>query len=1006
MHAVELLLDRTQATLAVRRPPPESTYRIQFHAGFTFRQAREIVPYLRELGITHCYASPYLKARPGSTHGYDIVDHGTINPEVGSEDDYRAFVETLHEHGLGQIADIVPNHMGVATNENAWWNDVLENGPSSRYASHFDISWQSTPRELLEKVLLPVLGDPYGDALEAGQLRLALENGSFVLQYYDRRFPVNPRSYDDLLALRLEVLQQELGPENPALMEYESILTAIRNLPARSETDPQRVTERQREKEVIKRRLATLLAEQGPIRAHLETSVVHFNGTPGDPRSFDALDALLDRQCYRLCYWRVAADEINYRRFFDINDLAALSMERQDVFDAAHALILRLLTDGAIDGLRIDHPDGLFDPAQYLRRLQLHYVLAVAQKLHSESPHQHETPWTEIEPILRDRLLEIVPQDGAWPLYVVVEKILEGEERLRDSWAIHGTSGYDFLNIVNGLFVDSAATEAMSRLYSEWIQDTPRFSEIIFRKKLLILQMSLASELHMLAFQLDNLAQKTRRSRDFTFNTLRDALERVIASFPVYRSYISDEGVDELDRRYVEMAIRRATARTPLISRAVFQFIRGMLLLESPDSFTEADRAEQRRFAGKFQQVTSPVTAKGIEDTAFYVFNRFVSLNEVGGDPGRFGTRTDVVHRYAAERQARWPFALSPLSTHDTKRSEDVRARLNVLSEMPELWRARVQFWSKLNESLRTTLEEGPVPDANEEYFLYQTLVGMWPIGGAQGESRVDVVKRLQDYMNKALHEAKVHSSWINPNADYDGAVRTFVERLLDDETSGAFLEDFQAFQRRVSHFGLLNSLSQTVLKLTLPGVPDTYQGSELWDFSLVDPDNRRPVDFNRRRDLLRDLKAEAERAGTDLAGMARRLLEAKEDGRIKLYVSWRLLQCLRSNPGLFSSGTYLPLRVEGTYAGNVFAFFRQVENRCAVVAVSRFLTVISPNERRLPLGDAWADTHVVLPESAAASGWRNPLTGEDPADVERKQIPLSLLFRSLPVAVLTCGRE
>ncbi len=923
---------------------------------------------------------------------------------------------------------MVPNHMAIATNENAWWNDVLENGPASRYADYFDIAWHASPRaELQDKVLLPVLGEPYGDVLEAGQLRLAFEQGAFAVYYFDRRFPVAPCAYRRILGHRVEELEQALGAEAPELLEYHSILTAARNLPDRTETDQPQVAERQREKEVIKRRLVTLTAASAAVRAFIEQNVSQFNGKPGDPRSFDLLHELLERQCYRLSYWRVAPDEINYRRFFDINDLAALSMERLDVFEAAHALILRLLAEGKVDGLRIDHPDGLYDPAQYFRRVQEHYLRACARQAAQTDPAfaqldekeiegpLHERIEERIEEVvrsLRERSLMEVPSargangppfaDDALPLYVIAEKILASDESLVADWPVAGTSGYEVVNMINGLFVDGAHAGAFTRLYNAQLDAGPRYAEIAYRKKLLILQVALASELHMLTHQLDHLAQKTRKSRDFTFNTLREGLRHVIACFPVYRSYIADDGVHDADRRYIEIAVRRAGSRTPLLSRRLFRFIRSMLLLESPESFTPADRAEQRRFAGKFQQVTAPVAAKGIEDTAFYVYNRLLSLNEVGGDPDRFGIRAERLHQFLRDRQAHWPHALSALSTHDTKRSEDMRARLNVLSEIPDDWRAAVERWRQLNDPLRQTIDDAPAPDPNDAYLLYQTLVGAWPLDPYIADDYAKFVERIQEYMAKAQHEAKVHTSWINPNAEYDAAVREFVARILDERASAPFLADFRAFQRRVSHYGLFNSLAQTVLRITVPGVPDTYQGTELWDFSLVDPDNRRPVDYEHRQRLLAELQ-EAEHG--DRCALTEALLAAKEDGRIKLYVTYRALRCRRDHPGLFSAGVYLPLEIAGTHTDHVFAFARRAGDQWAIVAVPRLLTHLVADLDQPPLGPAvWLDTRLKLADIDPSPRWRNIFTGERVSASERDgvlSLPAAALFAHCPVAVL-----
>jgi (1->4)-alpha-D-glucan 1-alpha-D-glucosylmutase len=873
-------------------PLPESTYRLQFHAGFTFRDAAAIVPYLHDLGVTHRYASPYLKARPGSTHGYDVIDHGALNPELGTQEDYDAFVEALRSHGMGHILDIVPNHVGVATNDNAWWNDVLEHGPASRYANYFDIAWRGSPRpELHDKVMLPLLGAPYGQVLEKGELKLVSEDGKVRVAYHDRRFPLRPES-------------------------------------------------------------AREIQSRGGVDA--------FNGAPGEPRSFDALDELLNRQHYRLSYWRVAPDEINYRRFFDINDLAALSMEREEVFRDTHALILQLVVEGKVDGLRVDHPDGLHDPKRYFERLQRAYVDR-ARSVETETRHP-PLPQGERE---------------TCALYVVAEKILAPDEPLPDDWPVHGTTGYDFLNMVNGLFVDQAAEEPFTRLYQEWTGDDTTFEDLVYEKKRLILDVALASELQMLAHRLDRFAQKHRRSRDYTLSGLRGALREVIACFPVYRTYVSkSDGVHGSDRAHVETAVRRATERNPSTDPAVFYFIRDVVLQQYAEATTDAGREEQLRFAGKFQQVTAPVTAKGVEDTAFYVYNRFVSLNEVGGEPGHFGVSPDKLHRYFQDRQSHWPHALSALSTHDTKRSEDVRARLNVLSEMPDSWAEAVLRWRRFNEAHRRPAACGSAPSPDDEYLLYQTLVGAYPLAGAHDGT---FVQRIQSYMQKAMREAKVFTSWTSPNKGYETGVREFVGRILDE---GAFLEDFRRFVAPVAKHGLLNSLAQTVLKLAAPGVPDTYQGTELWDFSLVDPDNRRPVDYDRRRGMLGELTR-----GVNV----RDLLASTDDGRVKLFVTARLLHARRSHPGLFSAGEYLPLEATGPRRDNVFAFIRRSGGRSAVVAVPRLVTRIARHAK--------SDNGRLVVRGGPH--FRNLFTGET-VEAGPEGIALSEVFKQFPVAVLT----
>ena len=989
---------------------PESTYRVQFHAGFTFRDALEIVPYLHDLGITHLYASPLLQARPGSTHGYDTTNHQAFNPELGTAEDYEALCQVLQSHGMGQVLDIVPNHMGVAGNDNQWWRDVLENGPASPYAGFFDIAWYDSPRvEMHERLLLPILGKAYGEALESQEIQLQYASGAFTIHYFDHCWPVAPQSYALILEQRRDALTTFLGEAPEPLAEYDSILTAIRNLPLRSETDPARVAESQREKEVIKRRLAALTEANPSVRAFLEGTVALFNGTPGQPESFDLLDTLLQAQVYRLCHWRVASEEINYRRFFDVNELAALSMENPEVFTATHGLILRLLSEGKVHGVRIDHPDGLYDPQQYFQRLQQHYVLHMAHRLRETDATFQELCEEEITALLDTALAQASHTTEAVlyrPLYIVVEKILGAYETLREDWPVYGTSGYDFLNVLNGLFVDAEQRRTWTRLYREWTQDLRPFAEVVYGAKYLIMQMSLSSEVYTLAHRLDRLAQQHRSSRDLTFNSLRRALQHIIACFPVYRSYISSDALHPDDQRYVQQAVSQAQRRNPTVSHELFAFVRDKLLLQYHASASADEQAEQRRFVSKFQQVTAPIMAKGLEDTALYVYNRLLSLNEVGGDADRFGVSPEEVHRTFRERQAKWPWAFSALSTHDTKRSEDVRARLNVLSELPHEWQASLQRWSDLNAQYRRDLDDAPVPDANEEYLFYQTLLGAWPLEPYSPEEYTTFVERIQAYMLKVLREAKVHTSWINPNPVYEEAVQHYIARVLDTQTQGAFLDDFLIFQQRLSHYGLFNSLAQTLLKITTPGVPDTYQGTELWDLSLVDPDNRRAVDYKRRYDMLRTLRERLAAAGEDRRALVQELLTHKEDGRLKLYVTTLALNCRRMHPGLFSLGSYIPAQGRGAKGQYVFGFSRCQGNRAALVAVPRLIGGLLAGTHEAPLGEAvWQDTRLLVPGIDSRWDWRNVLTGEPvvfaTTDDGQPTLALAELLGHCPIALL-----
>lgn len=927
---------------------PISTYRIQLNRTCTFRDVARLVPYLHDLGITDLYCSPYFTAVPGSMHGYDIVDPTTLNPEIGTEEDYRVMVDELHQHGMGQLLDVVPNHMGITQQLNGWWQDVLENGPSSPYALFFDIDWDPLKPELRDKVLLPILGDQYGVVLENQELQLVYEDGHFLVRYYDHCLPIAPKPSSLVLAHRLPTLVQEMGLNSPQVMELESIITALRHLPSRQDRVTALIAERYREKQIIKRRLAALVEGSASIRLFLEENVRLINGTKGDPRSFDLLDQLLNDQAYRLAYWRVAAEEINYRRFFDINELAAIRMENPAVFDETHKLLLRLVKEGSVTGLRVDHIDGLYDPADYLHKLQ-----SWARK---ERPTASDAT---------DR-----------PLYVLVEKILGVNEQVPANWPVFGTTGYDFLAWLNALFVDRTHERAFDTIYTRFIGWGKPFDEHTYRCKQLVMQASMASELSVLGHQLDKLSELDRRSRDFTLNSLTHAIQEIIACFPVYRTYITGEtdGILDRDRMFIWQAVTHAKRRNPAVSSLVFDFVRDLLLKSA--NLSEPNREERLKFVAKFQQITSPVTAKGIEDTAFYRYHRFISLNEVGSDPQQFGIAPSLVHHQWRSRQERRSTSLSATSTHDSKRSEDVRARLNVLSELPKQWREHVTRWQKINRWLRTKVGGEDVPSRNEEYLLYQTLLGVWPLERMDDDGYVRFVDRIQVYMNKAIKEAKEHSSWISPNAEYEDAIKQFVARLMDRSTSNAFLDDFLPFQEWVAQYGLYNSLSQVLVKMAAPGVPDCYQGTELWDFSLVDPDNRRPVDFARRARFLAELNT-ASGSGPNRIALLQDLIAQRADGRIKLFLAAEALRYRRGHCALFQQGDYVPLRVGGDWNEHLFAFARVHSEGSVVAVVPRLLTRLIPDPHIAPLGvPVWKDTWVTLPAWGEGTTFRNIFTG------------------------------
>lgn len=941
---------------------PLSTYRLQLNRSFTFTQAADLVPYLAELGISHCYASPYLRARPGSLHGYDIIDHHRLNPEIGTPEDYERFVTVLHEHGMGQILDLVPNHMGIMGADNAWWLEVLENGEASTYAEFFDIDWYPLKDELQGKVLVPVLGEQYGTVLERGELKLTFdkEQGEFSILYFQHRFPVNPREYPRILGRKIDELRNNLGPGNEDLLELESLVSAFNHLPGREEAAPEKRVERLRDKEIHKRRLAALCLRSQAVCDFLENNVRALNGTPGDSNSFDDLHEIIKAQAYRLAYWRVAADDINYRRFFDVNDLAALRQEDETVFNQTHELVLQLLREGKLNGLRIDHPDGLYNPKQYFERLQR------ASSMEDENA-------------------------GRRPQYVVAEKILTGNEQIPEGWPIYGTTGYNFSNLVNGLFVDAENQSKLDRIYRAFTGRRSTFRDLVYECKKLVMDRSLNSELNVLAKHLSRIALADRHTCDFTVKSLRDALTEIVACFPVYRTYVTAESVSTSDRAYINEAVKCAKEKSTAADSTVYDFISEVLLITRVEGHTDFYRKSVIHFAMRFQQYTSALMAKGLEDTSFYRYNRLVSLNDVGGDPLRFGVAPEEFHRAISERAQAWPHEMVATSTHDSKRSEDVRARINVLSEIPIEWYRRVRKWRELNRSKKTVCDGMEAPTRNDEYLFYQTIVGAWPVGAEAASPAVGFNERIRKYMLKALREAKENTSWANQNSSYEAAVIEFVNSVLE---SHDFRDDFLPFQRVVSHFGMLNSLSQALIKLTVPGVPDIYQGNEVWEFSLVDPDNRRAVDYELRRKALEQLRK---------CDCRKNLLEEFagkiDDGRIKLYLTWKALNLRKQQPELFQNGKYIPLKVSGEHAPHVLAFGRTYENATLIVVVPRLCARLMKGIPGLPLGpEVWRETRVELP--GTSGGFRELFTGEA-ISISEKAIFVSNLLRHFPAAVL-----
>lgn len=974
-------MSRDSKESAVAQEPgviiPTATYRWQFHGGFRFSDATALAPYLAGLGISHCYASPYLKAHPGSPHGYDIADHQAVNPEIGTDEERREFVRALKAHGLKQIVDVVPNHMRVDDPGNRWWWDVLQTGKRSPFAHYFDIDWESPERQYVDKVVIPILGDQYGEVLESGELRLAFDErrGDFVVRYYEHALPLDPVSYAPILAQFV----QDLGAGGADGISVAAEVAAIQ-AQCESLEEARTGCDGEGGLSAIRRRLLDLFPTGSRAAQVLGSTLRGFNGGQGQgPQRFDALHELLERQAYRLAFWRVSSCEINYRRFFDINELAALRVEAPEVFAATHALIGEWVAAGDVAGLRIDHPDGLRDPFAYFSD-----VNAWARCL--------------MRP-LAGAGRGLAQGDQAPPLYLVAEKILGADEMLPTDWPVHGTTGYDFTALVNGLLVDPRGEQGLEAAYADFVGGPDDYREMLYACKKLVMHTSLASEVHSLGIRLDRIAELDRRTRDFTLSAQTTAIFEIVACFPVYRTYVTEGHVSASDRLYIEAACRDAKTYDVLVEVAVIDFIQGLLLLEGADRWSAEERHKILQFVAAFQQYTSPVMAKGLEDTLFYRYNRLISLNEVGANPSRFSVSLESFHQANTSRQRNWPHTMVATSSHDTKRSEDARARLDVLSEIPALWREQVRALKDRHSFLKSDLD-GPAPSARDEYLFYQTLVCVWPLDSA-GDVWPDFRQRVQDYMLKAVREAKVDTSWIRPSSAYEDALGAFVGGVMDRADNAAVLDDLAAFIKPVARVGLMNSLSQTTLKLTVPGVPDFYQGTELWDFSLVDPDNRRPVDYAKRVRLLRDLSRFDDDEGEAQAQGVAALLASPEDGRIKMHLTRRLLWLRGSEPELFAQGGYRPLTVRGSQGDHLVCFVREWGNRAVYVIVPRHCWALSKGATRQAVGtDVWGDTVIECPPLAGKGLLRNVLTGELVAKRDAGWMVADVL-RCFPIAVL-----
>lgn len=924
---------------------PCATYRLQFTPDFTFNQARAILPYLAELGIDTLYASPIFRARTGSMHGYDVADMNAVNPELGGADDFTLLADEARRLNLGWLQDIVPNHMAFDA-QNAMLVDVLENGPHSRYFRTFDIDWEHPLESLNGRVLAPFLGCFYSEALESGDIRLNYDAEGFYVAYFDQRYALHLESYLEVLTHCHPPLRRSLGSNHPDHIQFMGVLYLLKTLA----TGPTR--DRYEQIKFVKQTLWTLYQSNESIRDQLDKSLAEFNGTPGQPESFTRLDTLLKQQHFRLAFWKVASEELNYRRFFSINDLISLRIEEKEVFEHCHGLVLKLVRQGHVSGLRIDHIDGLYDPPQYLERLA------------AAAP-------------------------GA---YVVVEKILEAGENLPRDWATQGTTGYDFLNQALGVLCDNKQERRFTSIYHRFANPGGRCEELAAAKKRLIIERHMMGDIDNLATLLKGFAGRYRYGSDLTRHALHRALIEVMVEMPVYRTYLTTQRKADEGRVFLHKALRRALSNNPGLANEL-GFLQKILPLEMSRDLPAEERRPWQYFVMRFQQFTGPLMAKGIEDTLLYVYNRLICLNEVGGSPEHFGVAPAAFHQFNQARARHWPHTMNTTATHDTKRGEDTRARIAVLSELPQEWERHLRQWSRLNTSLKKRVRRRLVPDKNDEYFLYQTLLGAYPL---QPFEKKDFAQRIRDYAIKAVREAKVHTGWLKPDSAYEEAYLSFIDGLFDKRHP--FFSDFLPFQEKIAFYGMLNSLTQVLLKATCPGIPDFYQGCELWDLSLVDPDNRRPVNYAIRHQHLSTLKKLAE---VDPVERLKELRAHWQDGRIKLYLTWRCLQARRQRAELFRDGDYVPLEIKGSGASSLLAYARTWENQSAIVVAPRLLTSLV-DSGTWPLGEkVWGDTAIKLPEEMEGF-WRDclsgrSLTGGDTLSVGR-------LLRDLPCALLVNG--
>lgn len=923
---------------------PIATYRIQFNPQFDFKAACAVINYLYSLGISDIYASPIFKSKKGSLHGYDVIDHTQINPELGGQEGFEQLIRLVHDRGLGWLQDIVTNHMAYIS-ENLMLMDVLENGPHSKYFKFFDIEWDHHFENLKGRVLAPFLKRFYAEVLLDGELQLRYGQNGFTVCYFDIDFPLRINSYKKLLRNNIDTLQSTLGKEHPDFKKFSDVLNSLDTL-----IDTKEVHFQYEHIKSVKETLWELYQKNFSIKSFIEENVSFFNGKAGVEESFNSLDALICEQAFRLSFWKVAIAEINYRRFFNINELISLRIEDNDVFNYAHDLIFKLAQEGKISGLRIDHVDGLYDPAKYVEKIR----------------------------------------QITGPLYIVVEKILCAEEKLPSDWESQGTTGYDFMNYVNGIFCEEDNEKDFIKIYYKFTGSHISYNELIYKNKLLALR-NMSGTIENLAYLMKKISGNDRYGRDITFYELKRALVEFMVNFPVYRTYINQERFSEADKAYIKDALNKSYAKMPGLFYEL-NFITKFFFPESIPSLSEEQKKASIDFVMRLQQCTGPLMAKGFEDTVLYLYNKLISLNEVGGNPNRFGVKVKEFHAFNKTRINSFPHSMNATSTHDTKRGEDVRARINVLSELPAEWKRNLKLWSAVNLAKKKLMNNKFMPDENDEYFLYQTLIGCLPF---YEEKDDDFKERIKNYMVKAVREAKVHTAWIKPDNEYEQACLFFIDEILKRSAENQFLKEFLPFQKKIAFYGIFNSLSQTILKMTSPGLPDFYQGTELWDFNLVDPDNRRPVDFKKRSSYLEEIIAKEKK---DTIALISELFSSKEDGKIKLFLTYRVLKARKTHSDIFQKGDYISLKTGGNFKEHIVSFLRvHGDSQALIIAPRLFVGLIK--EGSFPLGnDVWQDTFIIFPKGKPCF-WSNMITGETVLGAEK--LPVGSMLESFPVALL-----